>query len=135
LSSGQDVEGDVQHVIGLVVRQVTLEKMETAVDVVNQSAFPGYQKHGTDAAAGQPLDPISQFVLDVAGGDHRALPFRAGSILDAFENSTLAFPKFVEEIRFHSKASVAWSSEDVLTPPLFQKLRGFSSLFSEFGRH
>ena len=42
VSSGQDVEGDVQHVIGLMVRQVTLEEMEPAVDVVNQSALAGY---------------------------------------------------------------------------------------------
>ena len=54
---------------------------------------------------------------------------RAGAILDAFEDSTLAFPQFVEEIMFHSKASVAWSSEDVLTPLLFQEHRRFSSLF------
>ena len=54
---------------------------------------------------------------------------RAGAILDAFEDSTLAFPQFVEGIRFHSKASVAWSSEDVLTPLLFQEHRRFSSLF------
>ena len=35
--------------------------------------LPATKKHCADAAAGYPLDPIGQFVLDVAGGDHRAL--------------------------------------------------------------
>ena len=33
----------------------------------------------------------------------------------------------------HSKASVAWNSEDVKLPPLFQNHRGFSSFFRRFG--
>ena len=100
-----------------------------------RSGPAGHQEHGPDPAAGQPLDPIGQLILDVVGGDHGSFPFRTGTILDAFEDSPLALPQFVEDSRFHSKASVAWNSEDVLTPPLFQKHRGFSSFFFKFNHH
>ena len=91
--------------IGLMVRQVTLEEMEPAVDVVNQSALAATSRIAPMPPQAIPY-PIGQFVLDVAAaiiGDFDP----AGAILDAFEDSTLAFPQFVEEIRFHSKASVA----------------------------
>ena len=71
------------------------------------------QEHGADAAGGEPLDAVGQFVVDVVGGDHGAFAFGAGSVLDAAEDSALALPERVEDIGFHSKASVAWNSEDV----------------------
>ena len=128
----QGVVGEVEDVIRLVVRQVELEQVPAAVD-----GFNGSELAGDRGGAGRRCRrkrcrrwaPSAELILNVAGGEHRPLPLWAGSILDAFENSTLAFPQFVEEIRFHSKASLAWSSEDVFTPLLFQKHRGFSSLF------
>ena len=128
---GQDVEGDVQHVIGLMVGEMAFEEVEAVVDVGDQSGPAGQQEHGADAAGGQPLDPIGQFVLDVAGGDHGTFPLGPGTILDAAENSPLALPQFVEDIGIHSKASVVWNSEDVCLPPLFQNHRGFSSFFCQ----
>ena len=113
VSPGQDVEGDVQHVVGLMVRQVPLEQVEAVIDVADQSGLAGHQEHGADPAAGQPLDSIGQLVLDVAGGDHGTFPLGPGTILDATENSSLALPQLVEDIGIHSKASVAWNSEDV----------------------
>jgi hypothetical protein len=46
VSSGQDVESDIQHVIRLMVRQVTLEEMQTGVYVAYQAALASHQKHG-----------------------------------------------------------------------------------------
>ena len=49
------------------------------------------QEHGADAAGGEALDAIGQFVVDVGGGHHGLFAFGPGSILDAIENSPLAF--------------------------------------------
>jgi hypothetical protein len=83
--------------------------------------------------------------MDIAGGHHRFFAFRSRPILDALEDPPLAFIEdpavafsrlpavafsgLVGDSRTHSKASVAWNSEDVFLPPLFQDLRGFSSFF------
>jgi len=88
--TGQDVEGDVQHVVGLVVGQVPLEQVEAAVDVTDEPTLAGDQEHGPDAAAGQSLDAVGQLILDVTGGDHGTLLFGPGAILDPLEDPPLA---------------------------------------------
>jgi len=113
VSPGQDVEGDVQDVIGFMVRQVPFEELKLLVERGDQPGPAGQQEHGTNTAAGQPPDPIGQFVLDVAGGDHGAFPLGPGTIFDAAENSVLALPQFVQDIGIHSKASDCWNSEDL----------------------
>jgi hypothetical protein len=101
--------------------------------------------HGADAACGKALDAIGEFVVDVLGGHHWLIAFRAGAIRDAIEDpaltltesSTVAFPSclgvafsgFLGDSSSHSKASGGWNSEDVFSPPLFQILRGLSSFF------
>jgi hypothetical protein len=67
--------------------------------------------------------------VDVVGGDHGAFALGSGPVLDAAEDSALALAEFVEDIGFHSKASVDRDSEDVFLPPLFPDRRGFSSFF------
>ena len=88
------------------------------------------QEHGADAAGGEPLDPVGQFVVDVAGLDHGPFALGPGPVLDAAEDAALASAEFVEDIGFHSKASVDRGSEDVILPPLFPDHRGFSSFFA-----
>lgn len=113
VSARQDIEGDVQHMIRLMIRQMPLEQVETSVDVANQSRLSSDQEHGPDAAASQPLNPVGQFILNVAGGDYGAFLLRSGTILDPLEDSPLALSQLVEESRIHSKAPVSWISEDV----------------------
>jgi hypothetical protein len=118
-----------------VVRQVPFEEMEAAVDVADQPGAADDQEHGADSAAGQVSNPVGQLLLDVAGGEHGTLPFRRGPILDSLEASPLALPQLVQDSRVHSKASVAWSIEDMYRSQLFQEHRGFSSLFSKFAQY
>ena len=113
MAPGHDIEGNIQDMIGLVVGKMAFQKMETSVDVGDQSGPAGDQEHGPDTPGGESLNPIGQFVLDVVGGDHGTFPLGTGTILDTAENSSLALPQFVEDIGIHSKASVAWNSEDV----------------------
>jgi hypothetical protein len=113
MAPGHEIEGDVQNVVGLVVGKMAFQEVEACVDIGDQSGSAGDQEHSPDAAGGESLNPISQLVLDVVGGDHGTFPLGTGTILDAAENSPLALPQFVEDISVHSKASVDWNSEDV----------------------
>ena len=106
-----------------------MRRWRSLIDVGDQPGAACDQEHGADAAGGEALDPIGQFVVDVGGGDHGALAFGAGPVLDAAEDSALALPERVEDIGFHSKASVDWDSEDVLLPPLFPDRPGVFELF------
>ena len=134
IAPGHDIEGNVQDVVRLVVGKMAFQEVKAGVDIGDQSGSTGDQEHSPDAAGGKSLDPIGQLVLNILGGDHGTFPLGPGVVLDAAENSSLAFPQFVKDSSVHSKASVVWNSEDVYLPPLFQKHRGFSSSFLEFGR-
>jgi hypothetical protein len=155
-ASGEDVEGDVQDMVGFVIGQMPLEQNEVGVDVFDQPSVASQQEHGADAPGAEALDAIGQFVVDIAGGHHRFFAFGSWPILDALENSPLAFVEdsavafsrllvvtlpglstvvfsgFLGDSSTHSKASVMWNSDDVFIPPLFQILLRFSSAFSDF---
>ena len=144
-AAGEDVEGDVQDMVGFVIGKMPFEEMEVVVDVADQADPAGQQEHGADAAGGKALDAIGEFVVDVVGGHHGLIAFRSGPVLDAIEespptfmeSSAVAFPGFLGvafsgllgDSSSHSKASEGWNSEDVFSPQLFQILRGFSSFF------
>ena len=53
------------------------------------------QVHGADAAGGEALDAIGEFVVDVVGGHHRLIAFRSGPVLDAIEDSLLTLTEVV----------------------------------------
>src|SRR4051794_14166863 len=130
-TAGEEIEGDVQDVIGLVVGLMAFEQVQVAIDIGDQSGPACQKEHGADAAGAQALDPLAQFVMDVVGGDHGAIALGAGSVLDPAQDSPLALAEFVEDIRFHSKVSVVWPSEDMRPPPLLPNRRGFSSFFRQ----
>ena len=139
----RDVEGDVENVVGFVIGEVTFEEMEVAVDVADQAGLASDQEHGAEAAGTEAVDAAGQFIMDVGGGHHGLITFGPGAVLDAIEDSlttfaedsaisfsglvALVFSGLAGESSSHSKTSVVWNSEDVFLPPLFQKLRGFSS--------
>ena len=130
-----------------------LEQNQVGVNVFDQTGVASQQEHGADAPGAEALDTIGQFVVDIAGGHHRFFAFRSLPILDAFEDSPLAFvedsafaflrlptvafsglstvaiSRLLGDSNTHSKTSISWNSEDVFLPPLFQDLRGFSSFF------
>ena len=57
-AAGEDVEGDVQDVVGLVIGEVPLEQVEAVVDGGDQPGAAGDQEHGADAAGGQALGAL-----------------------------------------------------------------------------
>ena len=136
-AAGEDVEGDVQDVVGFVIGQMPLEEVEVAVDVVDQADLLSQQEDGADAAGTEALDAIGEFVVDVGGGHHG--PGRSGPGVfssrfwirrrPSWKNLFLRACAFFSESSSHSKAPLFWNSEDVFSPLLFQKPAGFSSFF------
>jgi hypothetical protein len=126
-----------------VIGEVAFEEVEFAVDVTDQSGFASDQKQGAETAGTEAVDAAGEFVVDVGGGHHGLIALWPGAILDAIEDSlspfaedsavsfsglvALVFAGFARDSSSHSKTFVVWNSEDVFSPLLFQKLRGFSS--------
>ena len=137
LAAGEDIECDVQHVVGFVVGQMPLEQMQSAVDFLVELDLLSQQEDGTDATGTEPPHAIGLFIVDIGRGHHGYGPLGSGSIGQSFldspspflEESLLACGAFFSDSSTHSKAPLSWNSEDVFPPPLFQKPAGFSSFF------
>jgi hypothetical protein len=85
-TASQDVAGDGQDVIALVIRQLTLEHVAMLVDVADQPGALGQQVDGPDVARGHGTGSVGQFVVDVGGSEHRLVAFAAGGLLKATLN-------------------------------------------------
>ena len=107
-ASSEDVEGDVQDMVGFVIGQMPLEQDEVGVDIFDQPGMASQQEHGADASGAEALDAISQFVVDIAGGHHRYFEFGSWPILDPFEDSASAFVKD-SAVAFSGLPTVAFS--------------------------
>jgi hypothetical protein len=113
LPAGNDVEGDVQDMVGFVVGQMSFEKVEIPIDIVDQANLLSQQENGADTAGTEALDAIGLFVVDIGGGHHGLGSLGSGQIgetavdsppsfLEAFLLASLAF---FSESSTHSKAS------------------------------
>ena len=56
------------------------------VDGGDQAGAACQQEHGADAAGGEAVDALAEFVVDVGGGDHGDFAFGSGAIGDAVED-------------------------------------------------
>ena len=140
LAAGEDIERNVQDVVGFVVRKMALEQMEVAVDLFDKLESLSHQKNGADAAGAEPPNAVGVFVVDIGRGHHGYGPLGHRGIIQSFlnspstflENSLLACRRFISESSSHSKAPLFQNNEDVFSPTLLQKRVGFSSFFWDF---
>ena len=70
IAIAQGVVSQIEHMIGFVIRQMNLEKLESFVDGVNEADASGQQVKGAHAAVGDAMHALSDFVMDVAGAEH-----------------------------------------------------------------
>ena len=115
-SAGQDVVGDVEHVVRLVVGQVHLEQPQPTVDGVNQAGSPGQQMHGPDPARTQAAGALGQFVMNVGGGEHGFGLIGPAAMAEPILNSALAVDEFSCSTGAHSKCLLAQGNCPSLTP-------------------
>ena len=95
----QDVVGDVQHMVRLVVRQVHLEQVEMPIDRRHQTDLLAEPVHQADASGAERPGPVGDLVVHVAGREHRVVlrrPVdRTKTVLDpalTLDHPTLATP-------------------------------------------
>ena len=147
-AAGEEVEGDVQDVVGLEIGEVSLQQMEVLVDGGDQPGAAGDQQQGADATGGKAVGAPPQFVVDVGGGDHGRLALGLGARGDAVEDLLPAPPQeppvalpglgaletdgLGRDNDHHSKPSEGWGDADLSHPAFSRDLRGFSS-FSRAG--
>ena len=111
-SAGEDVESDVEHVVGFVVGEMAFEEMEVAVDLRDEIDPLSQEKNGPDATGAESADAVSIFVVDVGRGHHGNKPLGSRLIVESLldspsallEESLLACGAFFSESGAHSKA-------------------------------
>jgi hypothetical protein len=105
LAAGEGVEGNVQNMVGLMIREMRFKEVEIGVDVGDQAGPARQKQHGADVTGTQPLDTIGQFLVDIGGAHHGLGPLGPRRIDESAVNSS---PVFRERSRL---ASVAFFSE------------------------
>ncbi|MBE7456084.1 MAG: hypothetical protein HS102_05580 [Planctomycetia bacterium] len=106
-AAAQTVVSDVQHVIGLVVRQMLLEQMQAAVDPLDQAGPQRQAVHQPDAALAQSPLFGRQFVVNVGCAEHRPGLFRPLPIAQPPGDPTLALGQNPCSTSAHSKCLLA----------------------------
>ena len=91
--------------VALVIRLMSLEQVEVPVDVLDLPELASEEVDRPDSAGCDAPDPLGDLVVDVGGGHHRLMPFDAGLVLDAAEDSPLASAQLAVDTGAHSKAS------------------------------
>ena len=132
-AAGEEIEGDVQDVVGFVVGQVPLEEVEVAVDLLDQPDLLSQEEEGADAAGTEAAAATGVFVVDIGGGHHGYRPLGARGVVEPFldppspllEGSLLACRSLFSESGAHSKAPLSWNGEDVFYLHYSKNMRGF----------
>ena len=114
LATGDDIESDVQDMVGFMVGQVTFEKVEIPIDSVDQADPLSQQENRADTAGTEPFDAIGVLVVDIGSGHHRLGLLGLADILEAeansspsfLKNSLLASQTLFSESSSHSKTSL-----------------------------
>jgi hypothetical protein len=99
----EGVEGEVEDVVGLVVREMDLEEVKARVDGVDKSKAAGEEVEGADAAVGESASAAGDIVEDVGGGEDGLVEVLESSFVEAVEDSLLASLEFPAYLGVHSK--------------------------------
>src|SRR6266436_3615938 len=106
-SSAQAVIGNVQYVVGFVVRHMNLEQAQLLVDSRRQPELLRQLIDQADPAVRGSDRPLRHFVMDVGGSEHGLLQIigKVASV-EPSQDSPLACPTATRHNSVHSKSSV-----------------------------
>jgi hypothetical protein len=90
--------------IRFVEGQMELKEMQTLIDGVDQAELAGQDVNGADAAVGNALAAVAEFVMDVARGEHGLVALVELGFVEAPGDAALAVGQFFGYSRFHSKS-------------------------------
>ena len=100
----EGVVSKIENVIGFVVREVTLEQVETIVNGLDQSEFTDHQMNATDASARDGLGLVGDLIVDVRGGDDGLGRWRGDGSIESPTDFVLARGVVTVWNGFHSKS-------------------------------
>lgn len=86
----EGVVSQVEHVIGLVIRQMNLEQVQTPVNGVNQPELAGQQVKGSNAAVTHAVCSSGDFIMDVAGLEHGLVAVAESSFVEPPQRAACA---------------------------------------------
>ena len=78
LAASEEIEGDVEHMVGFVIGQMAFEEMEGPVDLLVELDLLNHEEDGPDAAGGESPSATSGFIVDIGRGDHGYRPLGPG---------------------------------------------------------
>ncbi len=128
-SAGQQVVGDREHVVGIVVGQMNLQQAEVAIDGLVQPEPLAQQMDGPDAAIGGCPHALSEFVVDVRGGHDRPVASSVVIFVQPPRDPPLASFDPFSYLGTHSKTSLLRNWGRCSHPQYVGKHRRFSSFF------
>ena len=99
----QRVVSDVENVIGLVIGEMDLEKLQSLINSVDESKLTGEGVHGADAAVDDATSTIRDLIVDVVGGKHRLVTTSELALVEAALDAALAVGQITVYSRVHSK--------------------------------
>ena len=104
---GQQVVGNVEHMVAVVVGEVEFQQAEMAVDRLGESELADQQVHGPDAAGGHG-PPIGDFIMDVRRRHDGPVTATVNILVQAAGYLPLALCDLFAYLGIHSKTSVRW---------------------------
>ena len=90
--------------VGFVIGEVKLEQMQVLVDRVDQADALSQQMHGANAAAGNAMCFVGNFVLNVTGTEGWPESHGVFLLIEPARNSVLAFCEPTSENDLHLKS-------------------------------
>jgi len=112
-SSGKQVIGDVQHMIGLGIGQIDLEQVQRLIDHLVQCELANHLMDQADPACGDGFRAIGYLVIDIRSRDHGAFAAHL-AFIQTFLNSSLACLELSSYLGVHSKTLRAVRELNVL---------------------
>ncbi len=100
----QGVVGEIEDVIGLVVGHVEFEQDQISIDGRGETEPVRQSMHGADPAMRDAAVALADFVVDVAGGEHRLLAAFEVELVEPAFDSALASVQLSAYLDFHSKS-------------------------------
>ena len=113
---GQHVVGEVQHVIRFVIRQVDLEQVQAAIDLLHQPRRSGHLVNRAEASHRKAPSSLRHLVLHIGRPEHRLLLIAPVPVSEAVRDATLAISEIPLCTVLHSKCPLCVEDGLLLLP-------------------
>src|SRR6185295_1812001 len=104
------------------------------VDGIDQTRLPGHLVDDADAAATKPSRAIGDFIVNVAGGEHRPGAWPPVAIAQSCGDPPLASEHFFLCSSVHSKRLLAYKVDGILRPALYARNKAFRVFLFDYFR-